>query len=148
METKSSRGCEHNYIFRGMVNIRLRGELIGAVDVWKCCGCGNSDVLDRRVGRERTENRAPGFRELDLEERWAILICRADADPEWRVLRVKPGQRVPCACELTGLEKQILINRDFSISAMDGGPTIGHELCLVDDLILQDLELAARGPRR
>lgn len=103
----------HDVVYYAVVDLTVQGDVVGAVDVWRCRVCKTLFCEDKRWGLTEL---APeiGFPELEPGAKWAVLLCRKGAEVVWTLLGVKPGQRILQPCQQEGASP-LLVTEHFAV---------------------------------
>ncbi|MGC9116213.1 MAG: hypothetical protein ACP5ID_01155, partial [Conexivisphaera sp.] len=81
-----SKGCDHFPVYAGVVNLRVDGEPVGFIDVWRCTKCGMLFAEERRYPPR--EDYGLGFREPSGT--LSLLVCGSGDDYEWALVDAVP----------------------------------------------------------
>ncbi|MEM3322167.1 MAG: hypothetical protein QXY52_03600 [Conexivisphaerales archaeon] len=96
--------CKHIMTYEGAINIIIKGEVDGTVDVWKCKSCGDTSADLRRVGEPKMPE-SVGMGELVEINRWGVIVCNDRGETEWHLTRSASTMPHNCSvfeqCELT-----------------------------------------------
>ncbi|MGC9145635.1 MAG: hypothetical protein ACP5GS_05935 [Nitrososphaeria archaeon] len=65
------------------MNIKIKGELSGVIDIYRCRRCGMMHVDERYVGDPIIPDTI-GIKDLESPSRWGVLVCRGK-EIEWNV---------------------------------------------------------------
>lgn len=66
--------CEHANTYFGVVNIRYKNQIIGAVDVWRCAKCKKMFCEEKQLGILDISSEI-GMPTIGADQRWAVLVC-------------------------------------------------------------------------
>ncbi len=119
--------CEHAPIYAGVINLRLDGEPVGFVDVWRCTKCGMLFAEERRYPPR--DDYELGFREP--RGTLAIAVCSSGEGYEWMLVDAAPGAVARCG------------GCDVEISEGPTASARGCEVALVplEEVLNRNLEL-------
>lgn len=96
-------GCEHRMVYEGAINVVIKGEVDGVVDVWRCTKCGETAADMRRVGEPVLPDKV-GMGQLGPVERWGIIVCAGNGVIEWHLTLTPSSIHHSCSalgqCEL------------------------------------------------
>lgn len=78
----------HDFRYYAAVNLEIRNETVGVIDVWRCATCHVKCAELRAQGLENMPLEA-GFRKLDGPGiKWVLFVCTARELPQLISLRV------------------------------------------------------------
>lgn len=130
----------HDVTYYAVVDLTVRGEAVGAVDVWRCRVCQALFCEDKRWGLTELASEI-GFPELEGGARWAVLVCRNDNEVSWALLGVKAGQEIRQPCQQEGVPP-LLVTENFMVIAEDPtDPRRSYSLILVEQHLNEEVEI-------
>ncbi|MGB9733462.1 MAG: hypothetical protein ACP5RJ_05360 [Conexivisphaera sp.] len=92
------KGCDHTPVYAGVVNLRLDGEPVGFIDVWRCTKCGMLFAEERRYPPR--EDYSLGFNEP--RGVLSLAVCSTGGGYEWALVDAAPGVITKCGeCEVS-----------------------------------------------
>ncbi len=95
--------CEHRMVYEGAVNVVIKGDVDGVVDVWKCTKCGKTAADMRRVGEPVLPDKV-GMGQMGQIDRWGIIACSGNVAVEWHLILAPGSMQHSCnalgQCEL------------------------------------------------
>jgi hypothetical protein len=115
--------CEHDFVFSGAVQLYLRKELAGVVDVFGCTKCGATDVVVKKPGFDPTTGF--GFQPTTQGQERYILLCREGDNVDWQVVTLEVPTLFVHDCAPAHRSMAIRVRPDFSIE-MEG--RVQHDL--------------------
>jgi len=90
--------CDHTPIYAGVVNLRVDGEPVGFIDVWRCTKCGMLFAEERRYPPR--EDYPIGFSEP--AGTLALAVCSSNGAYSWALVDAVPGKNAKCGeCEIS-----------------------------------------------
>ncbi|MDG6944565.1 MAG: hypothetical protein JRM84_06065 [Nitrososphaerota archaeon] len=100
--------CEHKMAYEGAINIIIKGEVDGTIDIWKCKNCGGTAADLRRIGEPKMPE-SVGMGTLAEIGRWGVIACNDHGETEWHLTQsastISHNCNVFGKCELTVDEK-------------------------------------------
>ncbi len=129
--------CKHNPVYAGVVNIMQNRKAIGAVDVWRCRGCGALFCEEKRYG-EAEVCKDIGFPEPKVASKWSIFVCRAAGEAEWSLMEVSIGDRISHTCK-SSVQLVYGVAEGFSLESERHDDV--HLLFLVEDYLNRTIYL-------
>ncbi len=135
---------EHNHEFRyyGAINLYLRSEAVGVVDVWRCAECKVKGIELRAQGLSNLSAEA-GFPVLDgPDTRWVVFICTAEEQPKFDVLNVHVSDILEHEC----VEKISPVRVSQTYELEDKNDKF-HRIVCIDDYMNSNLDLILESPR-
>jgi hypothetical protein len=91
-------------VYSGALNVVIRGEVTGTVDVWKCRHCGKTYADSRLVGEPKLPDKV-GMNRIIESGRWGILVCDNGKDINWHMAESGTSETHSCTvfdeCELS-----------------------------------------------
>lgn len=127
----------NHFLYVGAVNIAQSGQVVGTVDVWKCSLCQAIDVFARGPHILSSPG-IIGFRKLDSDQRWAIVVCARSMD--WRVLPVRRNQTIECYCEEPG-DENLMLDDEFTLKTALGTFARHHKLYFVESFLNRTIDV-------
>ena len=124
--------CDHDRVYYGVVNLLLREEPIGSVDVWKCRRCGELSCEDKRWGLTELSS-VVGFPRREAGTRWCVLVCRRGSEVRWVLMEAKPGKRLEHGC-IEAAVSGVVVNEGFTVAAEEGA-AVEHRLFVVEGFV-------------
>jgi len=115
--------CEHDFLFAGAVQLYLRGELAGVVDVFTCSKCGADDVVIKKAGLD--PDTGFGFKPTKGGQARYVIICRQGDKVDWQVVTLDPPTMFVHDCYPAGRSMALRVRKDLSIEP-EGA--LAHEL--------------------
>ncbi len=95
--------CKHIIVYGGAMNVVIRGEVDGTVDLWKCKLCGGTAADWRRIGEPKMPD-SVGMGDLVDAGRWGIIVCKDNGKIEWHLAQSSSTIHHKCSvfgeCEL------------------------------------------------
>ncbi len=107
--------CKHDIYYEGALDVMVKGNLSGVVDIWRCRKCGQVHADARFVGEPRLPE-SVGVGLLTELERWGLLICSSGDRVEWSV--VPAGTAYEHSCKIYG-ECRISISVDGKVKCSE-----------------------------
>jgi hypothetical protein len=129
--------CQHSFTFKGAVQIYVRGQLDGIVDVFACPNCGSSDVIVKRPGHVSLGTF--GFEPTRGGQRRFILVCRGEGRLGWQTLVVEPPTTIVHDCPALGRSSAVKVAADEKVDDDLGAQ---HRLIPILESVNQSLQLA------
>jgi hypothetical protein len=71
-------------VYNGALNVVVKGEVTGTVDVWKCKYCGETYADSRYVGEPKLPDKV-GMNGIMESGKWGILVCDNGNKIEWHI---------------------------------------------------------------
>lgn len=122
--------CMHSNVYYGVVNIKHRNRIIGAIDVWRCVKCKRLFAEEKRLGILDISSEI-GMPSISDDESWFLLTCKLRS--EWALVKVNNSGSSTIEHECIDGKVKLQV-RDFKI---DGD----HKLFAINDLINKEVEL-------
>ena len=116
-------GCDHDFTFKGAVQIYRRDELQGVVDVLSCERCGATDVIVKRPGFDPVTGF--GFQPTSPGQERYVLTCRAGEKVDWQVITLEVPTMFIHDCAPASRSMAVRVKRDLSI---DREGQVEHDL--------------------
>ena len=129
--------CEHDFLFGGAVQLYVKGDLAGIVDVFACSKCGANDVVVKKPGLN--PDTWFGFRPTTPRQTRYVLICRNREMVDWQVVTLEPPTMFVHDCTPSGRSLAIRVRNDLSIEP-DG--TLTHDLVPLVENVNRPVNLA------
>ncbi len=117
------RMCEHDFVFKGAVQLYRREELAGVVDVFGCTRCGASDIIVKKAGFD--PHIGFGFLPTAPGHERYVLICRAGEKVDWQVVTLEVPTMFVHDCVPAGRSMAVRVKKDLSI---DRDGQVEHDL--------------------
>lgn len=138
---------KHDTVYYAVVNVLVRGQIVGAVDVWRCRICKERFCEDKRWG---LTDLAPevGLPPVPEGARWVVFACVKPEDVTWLLKPLRPGDHVEHRCKHSPVT-ELRVREDLTVDAgepLEGGPE--HKLALVDEYLNAEIELGYGLPMR
>lgn len=98
MSAQEQKEHPHDFRYYACVNLWDNGEVVGAVDVWRCTVCKVKGTELRAQGLNNLATEA-GFRELDgPDTNWVVFVCGAQEQLKFELLNVHIGDSIKHEC--------------------------------------------------
>ena len=127
--------CEHEIVFKGMVNVNRDNYLQGVVDVWTCRKCRRLFCDDKRY--DEPLKPSVGFESIPDDEEWAVLTCTTPKEVYMNSVGVKQGKKVTHACR-SGEVHEFFVGEGYTLDPPVAAPI--HRLFLVKDNLNKHIE--------
>jgi hypothetical protein len=128
--------CEHDFLFKGAVQLYRKGELSGVVDVFDCSKCGANDVIVKKPGFD--PQTGFGFKPTAPGQIRYVLVCKEGKELDWQVVALDVPTMFVHDCAVAGKSLAVRVKQDLSIES-DGG--LEHELIPVATNVDRALKL-------
>ncbi|MCS6767680.1 MAG: hypothetical protein RMJ59_03130 [Candidatus Nitrosocaldus sp.] len=125
-----SNECVHSNVYYGVVNIRHRNRMVGAVDVWRCVKCRRIFAEEKRLGILDISPEI-GMPSIEDGESWFLLTCKLRSD--WALVKVRRDGSATIEHEC--------IDGNVRLRARDFRIDDDHRLFAIDGLINKEIEL-------
>ena len=139
MSKTEIKSCSHDMIYWGVVNVNVRNEYLGSIDLWKCRSCRILSVEEKRVGNLALSPDLGFPYPPTNDSKWAVLICATASRTLWEVKCVKPSDSVSHGCVEKELEHKV--SKDYSIKDKKRLEGVNHYLFLLEDYTNETIEI-------
>lgn len=122
--------CSHSPVYYGVVNIKHRNRIVGAVDVWRCVRCRRLFAEEKRLG---VLDISPdvGMPGIGDDESWFLLTCKLRS--EWALVKIRNDGSATIEHEC--IDGSVMLHvKDFRVDD-------DHRLAAIGDLINKEVEL-------
>lgn len=129
--------CEHDFVFKGAVQLYRREELAGVVDVFGCTKCEANDIIVKKPGFD--PNIGFGFQPTAPGQERYVLICRAGERVDWQVVTLEVPTIFVHDCVPASRSMALRVKQDLSI---DREGHVEHDLVPVMTNVNRAVRLA------
>jgi hypothetical protein len=135
---------KHDIIYYGVVNLINDGNVIGAIDVWRCRGCPDIFCEDKRYGIMDLAAEV-GFPKIEPGAKWAALICTKEKASDWTLTGAKPGNIIHHSCT-PDTKVDLTVGPDYTIMAGMASGIGRHRIIILENFVNSAVDVVTGKP--